>query len=31
MAVNIDTATFADMNYRLVYMKACIELLENEI
>jgi len=31
MAVNIDTATYADMNYRLVYMKACIDLLENEI
>jgi hypothetical protein len=31
MAVNIDTETFADMNYRLVYMKACIGLLENEI
>lgn len=31
MAVNIDTSTFAEMNYRLVYMKACIDLLENEI
>lgn len=31
MAVNIDTATYADMNYRLVYMKVCIELLEKEI
>lgn len=31
MAVNIDTATYAGMNYQLVYMNACIELLEKDI